>query len=136
MTLTILRYRDRPSKIHPVALDPSSPRRAATPLTASMSALMAQAWGLIAGSSYLSQPLLVFIAPAVHLAPWAGGLVVTLSQLGYCVGLLVASSRLNRVYIAIFFLAGAAGSATVSPLLLADWRFTSAAGGALALAAL
>jgi predicted MFS family arabinose efflux permease len=43
-----------------------------------------------------------------------------------------ASSRLNSLYIAIFFLGGALGSALVSPLLLINWRCIAAAGALIA----
>ena len=54
-----------------------------------MTALMALACGLIAASSYLAQPLIVFIAPKVGLPLWGASLVITLSQAGYCVGLVI-----------------------------------------------
>jgi hypothetical protein len=43
-----------------------------------------------------------------------------------------ASSRLNSLYIAIFFLGGALGSALVSPLLPINWRCIAAAGALIA----
>ncbi|MFM0511822.1 MFS transporter [Paraburkholderia sp. RL17-373-BIF-A] len=54
-----------------------------------MTALMALACGLIAASSYLAQPLIVFIGPKVGLPLWGASLVMTLSQAGYCVGLVL-----------------------------------------------
>lgn len=54
-----------------------------------MTALMALACGLIAASNYLAQPLIVFIAPKVGLPLWGASLVITLSQAGYCVGLVL-----------------------------------------------
>jgi predicted MFS family arabinose efflux permease len=54
-----------------------------------MTALLALACGLIAASSYLAQPLIVFIAPKVGLPLWGASLVITLSQAGYCAGLIV-----------------------------------------------
>ncbi|MFM0626854.1 MFS transporter [Paraburkholderia xenovorans] len=50
---------------------------------------MALACGLIAASSYLAQPLIVFIGPKVGLPLWGASLVITLSQAGYCFGLVL-----------------------------------------------
>ncbi|NRR33261.1 MFS transporter [Oxalobacteraceae bacterium] len=50
--------------------------------------LMAIACGLIIANLYYAQPLLASISVATGLAPGAAGLIVTLTQIGYCIGLL------------------------------------------------
>ena len=66
-----------------------SPSFSTRHISLAMTALMALACGLIAASSYLAQPLIAFIAPKVGLPLWGASLVVTLSQAGYCVGLII-----------------------------------------------
>ncbi len=51
--------------------------------------LLACSCGLIVANLYYAQPLISLIAPDVHLAPAAGGLIVTLTQIGYCLGLIL-----------------------------------------------
>jgi predicted MFS family arabinose efflux permease len=53
-----------------------------------MIALLACACGLIVANIYYSQPLIGLIAPAVGLHPAAASLIVTVTQFGYCAGLL------------------------------------------------
>jgi len=50
--------------------------------------LMASATGLIVASLYYAQPLVGPISRATGLDPGAAGLIVTLTQLGYCLGML------------------------------------------------
>ncbi|KAF3999773.1 MFS transporter [Glaciimonas immobilis] len=50
--------------------------------------LLAIACGAIVANLYYAQPLIGLISASIHLSPAAGGLVVTLSQIGYCLGLL------------------------------------------------
>jgi predicted MFS family arabinose efflux permease len=50
--------------------------------------LMAIATGLIVANLYFAQPLVGPISQATGLAPAAAGLIVTLTQIGYCLGLL------------------------------------------------
>ncbi|MDY7546646.1 MFS transporter [Glaciimonas sp. CA11.2] len=50
--------------------------------------LLAIACGAIVANLYYAQPLIGLISATIHLSPAAGGLVVTLSQIGYCLGLL------------------------------------------------
>lgn len=54
-----------------------------------MSLLLATACGLIAANLYYAQPLIGLIAPSIGLAPSAASLIVTLTQLGYCAGLVL-----------------------------------------------
>ena len=51
-------------------------------------AIFAAACGLAVANIYYSQPLIGLIAPALGLPPGLAGLIVTLVQLGYGVGLL------------------------------------------------
>lgn len=50
--------------------------------------LLAVACGLIVANLYYSQPLVGLIAPVIGLPPAAASLIVTTTQLGYCLGLL------------------------------------------------
>ncbi|MGS0740987.1 MFS transporter [Glaciimonas sp. GG7] len=50
--------------------------------------LLAIACGAIVANLYYAQPLIGLISASIHLSPAAAGLVVTLSQVGYCLGLL------------------------------------------------
>lgn len=65
----------------------------ATPHTAAPAAwitpLLAVACGMIVANLYYAQPLVGPIAQALHLSPEIAGLIVTLIQIGYCVGLLL-----------------------------------------------
>ncbi|MDE2145391.1 MAG: MFS transporter [Burkholderiales bacterium] len=69
----------------------TSPRPAAEAAPAGLSpalvATMAVACGLIAANLYYAQPVIRLIAPGLGLAPAAASLIVTLTQLGFCVGL-------------------------------------------------
>ncbi|MFC0408832.1 MFS transporter [Roseomonas elaeocarpi] len=51
--------------------------------------LLAFSCGLAVANIYYAQPLIGLIAPAIGLGPAAAGLVVTLTQLGYCAGLIL-----------------------------------------------
>ncbi len=51
--------------------------------------LLAVACGMIVANLYYAQPLVGPIAHALHLSPEIAGLIVTLIQIGYCVGLLL-----------------------------------------------
>ncbi|RZT38376.1 MFS transporter [Cupriavidus agavae] len=63
-------------------------QRAAAP-AAWMTPLLAVACGMIVANLYYAQPLVGPIAQALHLSPEVAGLIVTLIQIGYCVGLLL-----------------------------------------------
>ena len=49
--------------------------------------LLAAACGLLAANIYYAQPLIKPIAETLGLAPQAAGLIVTMTQIGYGVGL-------------------------------------------------
>jgi predicted MFS family arabinose efflux permease len=91
-------------------------------------ALLAITCGLIAGNLYYAQPIAGPIGAAVGLSPEATGLVVTMAQIGYGMGLLlvvplgdlIENRRLTLILIGITTLAalGVALSARPVPLLL------------------
>jgi predicted MFS family arabinose efflux permease len=58
-------------------------------VSAWMIVLLAGACGLIVANLYYAQPLIGLIAPAIALDPSAASLIVTLTQAGYCVGLIL-----------------------------------------------
>ena len=98
------------------AHDPPSPG-----LTAGTTALLAVSCGTMAASLYYGQPLVGLIGPDLHLRPDLYGLVVTLTQLGYVLGLLflvplgdmLESRRL--VTVTICLTAGALAAAAAAP---------------------
>ncbi|NYE63080.1 putative MFS family arabinose efflux permease [Duganella sp. 1224] len=57
-------------------------------ISAGMVTLLATATGLIVASLYYAQTLVGPISAATGLSPQAAGLIVTLTQIGYCLGLL------------------------------------------------
>lgn len=57
-------------------------------ISAGMTWLLAVAVGLVVANLYYAQPLVGPIAAATGLDPGAAGLIVTLTQVGYCLGLL------------------------------------------------
>ncbi|MGE8097632.1 MFS transporter [Pseudomonas fluorescens] len=71
----------------------SPPRSLSTPMTL----LLAFACALITAGSYFAQPLGSVIIEAIGLPSWASGLPVTLSQLGYCLGLLLIAPLGDRL---------------------------------------
>jgi len=58
-------------------------------VSAGMTTLLAAACGLTAANLYYSQPLIGLIAPAVGLGDRAASLIVTVTQVGYCIGLVL-----------------------------------------------
>ncbi|MGE5086481.1 MAG: MFS transporter [Bacillota bacterium] len=54
----------------------------------SLNLLLATAVGIIAANLYYAQPLVALIAKSLELDPSKAGLVVTLTQIGYCLGVL------------------------------------------------
>lgn len=99
-------------------------------ISAGMTFLMAAACGLICANIYYAQPLAGPIAAAIGLPAEATGLIVTLTQIGYGLGLLfvvplgdlVENRRLILVMLGIVTLAllAAAVSATPAPFLIAS----------------
>jgi predicted MFS family arabinose efflux permease len=60
-----------------------------TAVPAWMTLLLATACGLIVANLYYAQPLIGLIAPAIGLDNQAASLIVTLTQIGYCAGLVL-----------------------------------------------
>jgi predicted MFS family arabinose efflux permease len=58
------------------------------PMSSAMTFLLAAACGLIAANLYYAQPLIGPISTSLGLSPGAAGLIVTLTQIGYGLGLL------------------------------------------------
>ncbi len=58
-------------------------------MTTRLAVLLSTAGGLIVANMYYAQPLAGLIGPALGLSPGAAGLIVTLTQLGYGLGLLL-----------------------------------------------
>jgi predicted MFS family arabinose efflux permease len=67
---------------------PGTPPAAAT-ITTALTILMAAACGAIVANLYYAQPLIALIGPDIGLSPTLASLVVTLTQLGYALGLLL-----------------------------------------------
>ncbi|MDY0961249.1 MULTISPECIES: MFS transporter [Massilia] len=59
-----------------------------THISSGMTMLLAAAAGIIVANLYYAQPLVGPIGAALGMPPGAAGLVVTLTQIGYCLGLL------------------------------------------------
>lgn len=57
----------------------------------------ALACGAMVANIYYAQPLIGLIAPELHMAPGAAGLIVTLTQFGYAVGLLFIVPLADRL---------------------------------------
>jgi predicted MFS family arabinose efflux permease len=64
--------------------DTDSQQRGVTP---GVMLLMATACGVMVANLYYAQPIIGLIGPQVGLSPWAAGAIVTLTQLGYGLGL-------------------------------------------------
>jgi|SRR5471032_183233 len=60
-------------------------------ISAWLTVFLAFACTLVTAGSYFAQPLASGIGQTLGLSPWAVGLVMTLNQLGYCLGLLLVS---------------------------------------------
>ncbi|MDB6001319.1 MAG: transporter [Rhizobacter sp.] len=67
----------------------STALRGPAPTPAWMTLLLASACGLIVANLYYAQPLIGLIGPAIGLAPEHASLIVMLTQLGYCAGLVL-----------------------------------------------
>ncbi|PLZ00943.1 MFS transporter [Burkholderia sp. WAC0059] len=93
---------------------------------------LAGACGIVAAGSYLAQPLTARIAADLHLAPNLAGLIVTLSQIGYCLGLLFVSPLAdrfeNRRLLTIVLAASAASMLLAAFSPAGVWFLVAAAG--------
>jgi predicted MFS family arabinose efflux permease len=68
---------------------PATRRAAQKPVSAGMTFLLAAACGLTAANIYYAQPLIALIAPSIGLGETAASLIVTITQLGFCLGLVL-----------------------------------------------
>ncbi|HVJ53724.1 MAG TPA: MFS transporter [Aliidongia sp.] len=57
-------------------------------ISGAVTLLLACSCGFVVCGIYFAQPLIGLIGPDLGLAPWARSLIVTVSQLGFCLGLL------------------------------------------------
>ncbi len=105
-------------------MDRLSPSAAAEPrISGATILLLAAACGLIVANMYYAQPLIGPIAESLGLAPQAAGLIVTMSQIGYGVGLvfvvpladLVENRKLALICVALAAAGLGAASLAVSP---------------------
>lgn len=62
-----------------------------------LTGVLAFACTLISAGSYFAQPLVNVISPSLGLGSWAVGLPVTLSQVGYCLALLLIAPLGDRI---------------------------------------
>lgn len=98
-------------------------------LSRNMTALLAFAVGIIAANLYYAQPLTSFIASSLGLPPSSAGLVITLTQLGYGLGVLFIVPLgdllenkkliLSLITLAVFALLGVATSSQLIPYFCA-----------------
>jgi predicted MFS family arabinose efflux permease len=73
-----------------IATDASTTGAAATqPVSAGITILLAAACGLTAANIYYAQPLISLIAPTIGIGDTAASLIVTVTQVGYCAGLIL-----------------------------------------------
>lgn len=63
-------------------------RRHDAPMTGGLPCLLAFSCCLILSNLYGAQPIIADIAPSIGLEPSAGGMIVTMAQIGYCLGVL------------------------------------------------
>jgi len=73
----------------PAAADHEPARAGTAPLSRSLVALLAVAVGVLAANLYYAQPLVAMISRTLGLLPQAAGLVVTMTQIGYGLGVLL-----------------------------------------------
>ena len=78
-----------------ITVRPQTQPPATTEMPAWLTLLLATACGLIAANVYYAQPLVGPISAALGLSPHAAGLIVTMTQLGYGVGLWKLALRLQ-----------------------------------------
>ena len=118
-----------------MATETPSPRRTETandPVPTRVLFLLAISCGLIVANLYYAQPLIGLIAPEIGLMPSAASLIVTLTQIGYGIGLillvplgdLVENRKLVLWLIGIAFMAlVVAAGARSAPVLLSAALF-------------
>ena len=115
--------------------EPASPTRSGAAgsgatVTQGLVWLMAVATGLVIADMYYAQPLLPFIAPDLHLSAAGASLIVTLSQAGFAVGLVLVvplgDLLERRRLVAGLTLAAAAGMAWLGSATSTGWLLPAA----------
>ena len=99
-------------------------------LSPAMTWLLAVAVGVVVANLYYAQPLVGPIAAATGLDPGAAGLIVTLTQVGYCLGLLFIvplGDLLENRRLAITLLLANACALAVAAFSASPWSFLVAA---------
>lgn len=98
---------------------PASAEGPAPGISAGLTFLLAAACGLIVANLYFSQPLIGLIAPEIGLPVWGASLIVTLTQAGYCVGLILLvplGDMLENRALVLWTLVGVVGALIVTSL--------------------
>ncbi|GHE04908.1 MFS transporter [Defluviimonas sp. 20V17] len=80
-----------------MATDTTTPAAGRPAISAALTLLLATACGMIAANLYYAQPLVDPIRTALHMPPAAAGLIVTLTQVGFGLGLLLLVPLADKV---------------------------------------
>jgi predicted MFS family arabinose efflux permease len=75
----------------------AEPSTAPAGITPAITFACALACGAMVANIYYAQPLIALIAPELHMRPGAAGLIVTLTQFGYAIGLLLIVPLADRL---------------------------------------
>ncbi len=92
-------------------------RVGASRMTPGLTWLLATTCGLIVANVYYAQPLIALIAPDIGLHPTAASLIVTVTQAGYCAGLVLLvplGDKVENRRLVVWLVAGAALSLAVA----------------------
>ena len=109
---------------------PADAEAAQQAVSAGMTTLLAVACGLSAANIYYAQPLIGLIAPAVGLGDKAASLIVTVTQVGYCLGLVLLvplGDLVENRSLTFWTLSGAAAALAAAALAPSAIAFLGAA---------
>ncbi|MGO8797794.1 MAG: MFS transporter [Roseiarcus sp.] len=109
---------------------PADAEAAQQAVSAGMTTLLAVACGLSAANIYYAQPLIGLIAPAVGLGDKAASLIVTVTQVGYCLGLVLLvplGDLVENRSLTFWTLSGAAAALAAAALAPSATAFLGAA---------
>ncbi len=109
---------------------PADAEAAQQAVSAGMTTLLAVACGLSAANIYYAQPLIGLIAPAVGLGDKAASLIVTVTQIGYCLGLVLLvplGDLVENRSLTFWTLSGAAAALAAAALAPSAIAFLGAA---------
>ncbi len=109
---------------------PADAEAAQQAVSAGMTTLLAVACGLSAANIYYAQPLIGLIAPAVGLGDKAASLIVTVTQIGYCLGLVLLvplGDLVENRSLTFWTLSGAAAALAAAALAPSATAFLGAA---------